>query len=72
MTKAFYAKQNTSGTWNHHVWKHKLQKDEHRCGIWAIWLNEQWMRYWNEAHDKHTFETFCMQHTTPVPQTGTL
>ena len=41
MMKAFYAKQDTNATWKHHVWKHKLQRDGHNCGIWAIWLNEQ-------------------------------
>ncbi len=72
MMKAFYAKQDTITTWKHHVWKHKLQRDGHNSGIWAIWLNEQWMQYWNAAHENDTFELFRMQHMTPMPKGQTM
>lgn len=72
MMQAFYAKQDTDATWNHHVWKHKLQRDGHHCGVWTIWLNEPWTQYWNAVHENNTFEFFCMQHMSSMPKGQTL
>ena len=41
---------------------HRLQHDSHNCGIWAIWLMEQWMQYWSQGHITQDFESWCVPH----------
>ena len=53
--------------WTHMQWEYNLQKDNHNCGIWAIWLIERWMQYWNLQQRQHSFAQWCTHHMTIAP-----
>ncbi len=55
----------------------KLQRDGHNCGIWAMWLSEQWMQLvigntGMQPMKTKMFDLFYMEHMTPMPKEQTL
>ena len=52
--------------WTHARLTCLLQHDSYNCGIWAVWLSEQWQTY--HAQDTiSNFNTWVQQHYTQLP-----
>lgn len=59
--------KDKSGEWSFSEWKVKLQHDSYNCGIWAIWMQEQWMQYWSQDHVTTPFETWFAVTNQDIP-----
>ena len=56
-----------TGQWKYTAWSIKLQHDGGNCGIWAIWIHEQWMQYWQQKDINQSFEDWSKQTQYVVP-----
>ena len=64
--------KDKSGSWTITEWKKKLQQDSFSCGIWGIWMQEQWMKYWSQETVSASSESWFDEHVRIVPTGGAL
>ncbi len=65
----FYTRDK-SGTWTFTEWTKKIQArgDTWNCGIWAIWIQEKWLRYWSQTEAAETFGDWLEHAVDMIPE----
>lgn len=64
--------QDKMGQWKYTQWNVKLQHDNGNCGIWAIWIHEKWMQYWQQDDVSESFEEWFQRNNQVVPEASGL
>ncbi len=65
--QSYHLLNDGAHTWQYIVVSCAVQFDYYSCGIWAMWMSENWLQFMSEAHQQFDFRQWVLPRLSSPP-----